>query len=51
MDGANHAVGGMVDVTADDAVGIIPSGNFCERLLKLADEVNGSFDPVFEKCR
>src|SRR3954467_5043923 len=51
MGAGNHAVGGMVDVAADDAVDAATARLGRHGLLERTDEGDGRLDAVFEEGR
>jgi hypothetical protein len=44
----DHAVRGVVDVSTDDAVGVVPPRFGSDRVFESTDEVDGAFDAVLE---
>ena len=51
VDAVDHAIGRVMDMAADDAVGVVPAGFAGDGLLEGANEAHGPLDAVFEISR
>ncbi len=48
MDAIDEAIGGMMDVTADDAVRLVTAGNVRQCAFEFTDEVDGGLDAALQ---